>query len=60
MIRLKTHSKNSGQGSRTFTENKTEVSEFYTDCLVISIAKPVMVESKKELKVKDESKKKKC
>ena len=42
-----------------FTENKPEVSEFYTDCLVMSIAKPVMVESKKELKVKEESKKKK-
>ena len=42
-----------------FTENETKVSEFYTDCLVISIAKPVMVESKKELKVKEESKKKK-
>ena len=41
------------------TENETEISEFYTDCLVISIAKPVMVESKKELKVKEESKKKK-
>jgi len=40
------------------TENETEISEFYTDCLVISIAKPVMVESKKELKVKEESKKK--
>ena len=42
-----------------FTENETKVSEFYTDCLVMSIAKPVMVESKKELKVKDEIKKKK-
>ena len=42
-----------------FTENKNEVSEFYTDCLVISTAKPVIAESKKELKVKEESKKKK-
>ena len=41
-----------------FTENKPEVSEFYTDCLVISTAKPVIAESKKELKVKEESKKK--
>ena len=41
-----------------FTENKAEVSEFYTDCLVISTAKPVIAESKKELKVKEESKKK--
>ena len=29
-----------------FTENKNEVSEFYTDCLVISTAKPVIAESK--------------
>ena len=58
MIRLKTHSRNPGQWSRMFTENKNEVSEFYTDCLVISTAKPVIAESKKELKVKEESKKK--
>ena len=35
-IRLKTHSRNSRQRSGMFIENKTEVSEFYTDCLVIS------------------------
>ena len=35
-MRLKTYSRNSGQWSGMFTENKTEVSEFYTDCLVIS------------------------
>ena len=39
-FRLKTHSRNSGQWSRMFTENKSEISEFYTDCLVISASIP--------------------
>ena len=38
-IRPKTHSRNSGQWSRMFNENKTEVSEFYTDYLVISTSR---------------------
>ena len=38
-IRPKTHSRNSGQWSRVFNENKTEVSEFYTDYLVISTSR---------------------
>ena len=40
-FRLKTHSRNSGQWSRMFTENKTEVSEFCTDCLVTFTATPL-------------------
>ena len=40
-IRPKTYSRNSAQWSRMFTENKTEVSEFYTDGLVIATATPL-------------------